>query len=66
MHASRPVQASSQSVELTDVGTDPTWQIVPLSGSASTVIDASTEGTIIGKDGQEIGRNASNGEDIEL
>ena len=64
MHALRPANALSQDIELTDVGTDPKWQMVPLSGSASTVIDANSEETIIGRNGQETGRQSSSEGDI--
>ena len=54
MHASRPANASSQNIELTDVGTEPIWQIVPLSGSTSAVINANSDGTVISGNGREI------------
>lgn len=57
MIASRQMQASSQDIELAEVGTDSTWQLIPLSGSVSTVINASPEGVIIGADGQETGQS---------
>ena len=62
MHAFKSMRATSQDVELVEVGTEPTWQLIPLWGSVSTVINAATDGTVIGGDGQEIAsQDASKG-----